>query len=153
MKHRSFEKIYGVNERDNGVKMVTFAQANKGLSLEDFAEKARNLSWIKSMSDTEAQCMIAFGCVVLSKLTSIKRVDVWDFLFGGRVSDKDAHKILMDTYYDKNSPKPELDGVVSGLYHFWHDTPMVRAIKDTYLRTRSKDAAYMAGVCLWWCSR
>lgn len=147
MKHRSFEKIYGVNERDNGVKMVTFAQANKHLSLEDFSEKASSLSWIKSMSDTEAQCMIAFGCVVLSKLNSIRRVDVWDYIFGGMVSDKDAHKILMDTYYDKNSPKPELDGVVSGLYHYWHDTPMVRAINDTYLRTRSKNAAYMAGVC------
>ena len=147
MKHRTFEKIYGVNERDNGVRMVTFAQANKHLSLEDFAEKAINLSWIKSMTDIEAQCMIAFGCVVLSKLNNIKRVDVWDYIFGGMVSDKDAHKILMDTYYDKNSPKPELDGVVSGLYHYWHDTPMVRAINDTYLRTRSKDAAYMAGVC------
>ena len=71
MKHRSFEKIYGVNERDNGVRMVTFAQANKGRSLEDFAEKASSLSWIKSMSDTEAQCMIAFGCVVLAKLSGI----------------------------------------------------------------------------------
>lgn len=127
--------------------MVTFAQANQNLSLEDFSEKASSLSWIKSMSYTEAQCMIAFGCVVLSKLNSIRRVDVWDYIFGVMVSDKDAHKILMNTYYDKNTPEPELDGVVSGLYHFWHDTPMVRAIKDTYLRTRSKDAAYMAGVC------
>ena len=55
MKHRSFEKIYGVNERDNGVRMVTFAQANKDRSLEDFAERARNLSWIKSMSESDAQ--------------------------------------------------------------------------------------------------
>ena len=147
MKHRSFEKIYGVNERDNGVRMVTFAQANKGRSLEDFAEKASSLSWIKSMSDTEAQCMIAFGCVVLAKLSGIKRLDVWDFLFGWIVSDKDARDILLNTYYSQNSPKPELDGVVAGFYHYLHDTHMVVAIRDTYRRTRSQDAAYMAGVC------
>lgn len=114
MKHRSFEKIYGVNERDNGVRMVTFAQANKGRSLEDFAEKASNLSWIKSMSESDAQCMIAFGCIVLAKLSGIKRIDVWDFLFGGIVSDKDAYEILLNTYYSQNSPRPELDGVVAG---------------------------------------
>lgn len=152
MKHRAVEKIHGVNERDSGVKMITFAQANKGRSLEDFAEKARNLSWIKSMPDTEAQCMIAFGCAVLAKLSGIKRIDVWDFIFGGPgsthiVSDKEAHKILLNTYYDKTSTKPELDGVVSGMYHYWHDTPMASAIRDTYRRTRSQDAAYMAGVC------
>ena len=147
MKHRSFEKIYGVNERDNGVRMVTFAQANKGRSLEDFAEKASSLSWIKSMSDTEAQCMIAFGCVVLAKLSGIKRIDVWDFLFGWIVSDKDARDILLNTYYSQNSPKPELDGVVAGFYHYLHDTHMVVAIMDPYRRTRSQDAAYMAGVC------
>ena len=32
-KRRAVEKINGVNERDNGVRMVTFAQANKGRSL------------------------------------------------------------------------------------------------------------------------
>lgn len=147
MKHRSFEKIYGVNERDNGVRMVTFAQANKGRPLEDFAEKASNLSWIKSMSESDAQCMIAFGCIVLAKLSGIKRIDVWDFLFGGIVSDKDAYEILLNTYYSQNSPRPELDGVVAGFYHYWHDTPMTSAIKDTYRRTRSQDAAYLAGVC------
>lgn len=153
MKHRAVEKIHGVNERDNGVKMVTFAQANKGCSLEDFAERARNLSWIKSMSESDAQCMIAFGCVVLTKLSGIKRLDVWDFLFGRSgsvplITDKSAYKIILGTYYDENSStKHELDGVVAGMYHFWHDTPMVRAIKDTYLRARSQDAAYLAGVC------
>jgi len=152
MKHRAVEKIHGVNERDNGVKMVTFAQANKGRSLDEFAEKARNLSWIKSMPESDAQCLIAFGCAVLAKLSGIKRIDVWDFIFGGPgsthiVSDKEAHKILLNTYYDKTSPKPELDGVVSGMYYYWHDTPMVSAIKDTYRRTRSQDAAYLAGVC------
>ena len=129
------------------MRMVTFAQANKGRSLEDFAEKASSLSWIKSMSDTEAQCMIAFGCVVLAKLSGIKRLDVWDFLFGWIVSDKDARDILLNTYYSHNSPKPELDGVVAGFYHYLHDTHMVVAIRDTYRRTRSQDAAYMAGVC------
>lgn len=153
MKHRAVEKIHGVNERDNGVRMVTFAQANKGRSLEDFAERARNLSWIKSMSESDAQCMIAFGCAVLAKLSGIKRLDVWDFLFGRLgsvplITDKSAYKIIQDTYYDENSSmKHELDGVVAGMYHFWHDTPMVRAIKDTYLRARSQDAAYLAGVC------
>lgn len=147
MKHRFFEKIYGVNERDNGVRMVTFAQANKGRSLEDFAERARNLSWIKSMSESDAQCMVAFGCAVLAKLSGIKRLDVWDFLFGWIVSDKDARGILLNTYYSQNSPKPELDGVVAGFYHYLHDTHMVVAIRDTYRRTRSQDAAYLAGVC------
>lgn len=153
MKHRVVEKIHGVNERDNGVRMVTFAQANKGRSLEDFAERARNLSWIKSMSESDAQCMVAFGCAVLAKLSGIKRLDVWDFLFGRSgsvplITDKSAYKIILGTYYDENSStKPELDGVVAGMYHFWHDTPMVRAIEDTYLRARSQDAAYLAGVC------
>lgn len=152
-KRRAVEKINGVNERDNGVRMVTFAQANKGRSLEDFAERARNLSWIKSMSESDAQCMIAFGCAVLAKLSGIKRLDVWDFLFGRQgsvplITDKSAYKIILGTYYDENSStKPELDGVVAGLYHYWHDTSMVRAIEDTYLRTRSQDAAYLAGVC------
>lgn len=152
-KCRAVEKILGVNERDNGVRMVTFAQANKGRSLEDFAERARNLSWIKSMSESDAQCMIAFGCVVLAKLSGIKRLDVWDFLFDRQesipiITDKSAYKIILGTYYDENSStKPELDGVVAGLYHYWHDTPMVHAIKDTYLKARSQDAAYLAGVC------
>lgn len=154
LKHLAVEKIHGVNERDNGVKMVTFAQTNKNRSLDEFVEKARNLSWIKSMPESDAQCMIAFGCAVLAKLSGIKRIDVWDYIFGGPgidsvpvLSDKSAHKIILNTYYDKTSPKPELDGVVSGMYHYWHDTPMVSAIKDTYLRTRSQDAAYLAGVC------
>lgn len=152
-KRRSVEKINGVNERDNGVRMVTFAQANKGRSLEDFAERARNLSWIKSMSESDAQCMVAFGCAVLAKLSGIKRLDVWDFLFGRQgsvplITDKSAYKIILNTYYDENSStNTELDGVVAGLYHYWHDTPMVRAIEDTYLRTRSQEAAYLAGVC------
>ena len=120
-KRRAVEKINGVNERDNGVRMVTFAQANKGRSLEDFAERARNLSWIKSMSENDAQCMVAFGCAVLAKLSGIKRLDVWDFLFGRSgsvplITDKSAHEIILNTYYDENSSmKPELDGVVAGL--------------------------------------
>lgn len=152
-KHCAVEKIHGVNERDNGVRMVTFAQANKGRSLEDFAERAFNLSWIKSMSESDAQCMVAFGCVVLAKLSGMSRLDVWDFIFGRSgsdpiVTDKSAHDVILLTYYDENSSKkPEMDGVVAGMYHFWHDTPMVRAIKDTYLRSRSQDVAYLAGVC------
>lgn len=152
MKHRSFEKIYGVSERDNGVRMVTFAQANKGRSLEDFAERAFNLSWIKSMSESDAQCMVAFGCVVLARLSGMKQLEVWDFLFGRGsdpiITNKSAHDIVLLSYYDENSSmKPSVDGVAEGMYHFWHDTPMIRAIKDTYLRSRSQDAAYLAGVC------
>lgn len=152
MKHRSFEKIYGVNERDNGVRMVTFAQANKGRSLEDFAERAFNLSWIKSMSESDAQCMVAFGCVVLARLSGMKQLEVWDFLFGRGsdpiITNKSAHDIVLLSYYDENSSmKPSVDGVAEGMYHFWHDTPMIHAIKDTYLRSRSQDAAYLAGVC------
>ena len=151
-KRRAVEKIHGVNERDNGVRMVTFAQANKGRSLEDFAERARNLSWIKSMSESDAQCMIAFGCVVLARLSGMKQLEVWDFLFGRGsdpiITNKSAHDIVLLSYYDENSSmKPSVDGVAEGMYHFWHDTPMVRAIKDTYLRSRSQDAAYLAGVC------
>lgn len=151
-KRRAVEKIHGVNERDNGVRMVTFAQANKGRSLEDFAERARNLSWIKSMSESDAQCMIAFGCVVLARLSGMKQLEVWDFLFGRGsdpiITNKSAHDIVLLSYYDENSSmKPSVDGVAEGMYHFWHDTPMVQAIKDTYLKSRSQDAAYLAGVC------
>lgn len=151
-KRRAVEKIHGVNERDNGVRMVTFAQANKGRSLEDFAERARNLSWIKSMSESDAQCMIAFGCVVLARLSGMKQLEVWDFLFGRGsdpiITNKSAHDIVLLSYYDENSSmKPSVDGVAEGMYHFWHDTPMVHAIKDTYLKARSQDAAYLAGVC------
>ena len=151
-KRRAVEKIHGVNERDNGVRMVTFAQANKGRSLEDFAERARNLSWIKSMSESDAQCMIAFGCVVLARLSGMKQLEVWDFLFGRGsdpiITNKSAHDIVLLSYYDENSSmKPSVDGVAEGMYHFWHDTPMVHAIKDTYLKSRSQDAAYLAGVC------
>ena len=102
-KRRAVEKINGVNERANGVRMVTFAQANKGRSLEDFAERARNLSWIKSMSESDAQCMVAFGCAVLAKLSGIKRLDVWDFLFGRQgsvplITDKSAERTILNTY-------------------------------------------------------
>ncbi len=146
------EKIQGVDEHDNSVKMVTFAQANKGLSMEDFIKKAGNISWIKSLGDTDAQCLIALGCVVLAKLNDTSRLNVWDTIFGvgkedGLLTDKEAHRIILNTYYDKKSPKSALEGVVSGLYHFWHNTPMYPAIKDTYSRTQSKDAAYVAGVC------
>lgn len=146
------EKIQGVDEHDNSVKMVTFAQANKGLSMEDFIKKAGNISWIKSLSDTDAQCLIALGCVVLAKLNDTSRLNVWDTIFGvgkenGLLTDEEAHRIILNTYYDKKSPKSALEGVVSGLYHFWHNTPMYPAIKDTYSRTQSKDAAYIAGVC------
>lgn len=138
--------IYGINEHDNAVLMVTFARENKGVSLPEFRSKALELPWIKEMSDTVAQCFVALGCVVLAKLNEEKRVDVWNFLFKS-TSDNVARKILINSYFDEESTMEQLESVVSGIYHYWHNTPIWKAIRYTYYRTKSKETSYVAGVC------
>lgn len=151
------EKINGVNESNAGVKMVTYASVHKSDSLEEFVKKALSLSWIKSMSETDAQVLVSLGCVVVANLTGKSRVDLWDTLLGSSVINQDrvpgictdeaAHKIVLSSYYEINPPKKELGGAVAGLYTYWHDNNATKAVINCVNKGFTVDDAYVAASC------
>ena len=151
------ENIEGVDESNAGVKMVTYASVHRNDSILEFAKKALSLSWIKSKSETDAQVLVSLGCVIVANLTGKSRIDLWDILLGSTVinqdsvpgicTDKDAHKIVLSSYYEINPPKKELNGAVSGLYTFWHDLPYTKAIISCVTHHFSVDDAYVAASC------
>lgn len=139
---------------DYAVRMVAFARQNKNLQIGEFADKAKELHWVQSLSETEAQCFVAFGCIVWGKLNDVSRVKIWDFIFSGdaeenypSIVDGEASRIMVDAYYERTSPKRLLDGVIAACNAWWHRTPAYEAITGVLLDGKSECAAYVASVC------
>lgn len=92
--------------------------------------------------------MAAFGC-----LNDKKRTDVWDALFEAleRLFGKSSteHKFALETYYtDASTCSNRKDVIQHCLYVYWHETPIVQAIKKMGNRQLSYDDAYpVISVC------
>lgn len=92
--------------------------------------------------------MAAFGC-----LNDKKRIDVWDALFEvlERLFGKSSpeHRFALETYYtDASTCSNRKDVIQHCLYVYWHDTPIVQAIKKMGNSQLSYEDAYpVISVC------
>lgn len=90
--------------------------------------------------------MAAFGC-----LNNQKRTDVWDALFAvvERLFGESEYDFAFETYYtDASTCSNRKDVIQHCLYVYWHDTPIVRALKEMGNSQLSYDDAYpVIAVC------
>ena len=146
------EKALERYSSDKAVQMIAFVRRRKKLSLAEFTEKARKARILKSLDEVRRECFIAFGCAVLSKLNLISKATVWDFLFTGDencpcvLQDPKANRIVVDSYYDNNTSIEGLEGVVAGLYAWWHDSSINNAVYCALEHGYSFEAAYAAKI-------
>ena len=93
-----------------------------------------------------------YGLCLYGILHGWRRVEVWDGLFA-RVTNRTVYRTLLNSYYEKpvcDASGYSLGGVTfqMALYHYWHNTPFVSAIRSAALAGGATDVNCAAVGCL-----
>ena len=107
------------------------------------------------LTHCDAECIEyaqIFGLCLHGILQGMRRSEIWDKVFG-LVKSHGVYRTLLSSYYEK----PVCDGasysnagvtIQLALYHFWHNTPFVSAIRSAALLGGATDVNCAAVGCL-----
>lgn len=95
----------------------------------------------------------AFARCLWSILRGKRRVETWDYLMS-QTRDEKVHDCIVSSYFERpqcdRSDPTDIDlSLATALYHYWHDTPFVMALRSSILSGGATDvnAAVTGALC------
>ena len=134
------------------VRQIPVVLGGCALSTEALAARIASEVRLTHVDDECIELAQVFGLCLQGILRGFRRVEVWDALFAF-VKNRNVYRTLLASYYEK--PVCDLASysqahvtLQMALYHYWHDTPFVSAVRDAVLSGGATDVNAAATGCL-----